>query len=52
MLFRSQEKPGNVAKAKIDGKDAGWTRGRFKYTIKAGNNDLGEIKLDPAQFNK
>ena len=47
-----QEKPGNVTKAKIDGKDAGWTRGRFKYTIKAGNNDLGEIKLDAGQFNK
>lgn len=47
-----QEKAGYVAKAKIDGKDPGWTRGRFKYTVKAGNNDLGEIKLDAGQFNK
>jgi len=47
-----QEKAGNVAKVKIDGKDAGWTRGRFKYTVKKGNNDLGEIKLDAGQFNK
>jgi hypothetical protein len=47
-----QEKSGNVDKAQIGGKDAGWTRGRFKHTIKAGNNDLGEIKLDPKQFNK
>jgi hypothetical protein len=47
-----QEKSGYVEKASMGGKDAGWKRGRFKYTIKPGNNDLGEIKLDPAQFNK
>jgi hypothetical protein len=47
-----QEKTGYVQKAKIGGKDAGWTRGRFKMTIKPGDNDLGEIKLDPTQFNK
>jgi hypothetical protein len=29
-----------------------WTTGRFKITIKAGANDLGEIKCDPALFNK
>ena len=29
-----------------------WTRGRFKMTIKPGDNNLGEIKLDPTQFNK
>lgn len=47
-----QEKAGNVAKASIGGKDAGWNKGRFKYTIKPGANDLGEIKLDASQFNK
>ena len=47
-----QEKAGNVEKASIGGKDAGWKRGRFKMMIKPGTNDLGEIKLDPAQFNK
>jgi hypothetical protein len=39
------EKSGYVTKAKVDGKDAGWTRGRFKKTIKPGNNDLGDIKV-------
>jgi plastocyanin len=47
-----QEKAGNVDKASIGGKDANWRRGRFKYTVKAGANDLGDIKLDPSQFNK
>jgi hypothetical protein len=46
------EKSGYVQKAKIDGKDPGWARGRFKMTIKPGDNNLGEIKLDPTQFNK
>lgn len=45
-----QERPGNLDKAMIDGKPA--AKGRFKYTIKPGNNDLGEIKLDPKQFAK
>ncbi|HEY2760272.1 MAG TPA: hypothetical protein VGI75_06005 [Pirellulales bacterium] len=44
------EKPAYVKKAKIDDKDAGWKNGRFKYTIKAGDNNLGDIKLDPSQF--
>jgi hypothetical protein len=47
-----QEKSGNVDKAKIGGKDADWKRGRFKYTIKPGANDMGEIKLDASQFSK
>ncbi len=38
--------------ATIAGKPAGWKRGRFKMTITPGANDLGEIKLDPARFNK
>jgi hypothetical protein len=47
-----QEKAGNVEKATVGGKDGNWKRGRFKYTIKPGANDLGDIKLDPSQFNK
>ncbi len=35
----------NVQKASINGKDAGWSRGRFKMTIKPGDNDLGDIKV-------
>lgn len=47
-----QEKAGNVDKANVAGKDGNWKRGRFKYTIKPGANDLGDIKLDASQFNK
>jgi hypothetical protein len=47
-----QEKAGNVEKATKGGQDAGWKKGRFKMTLKSGDNDLGEIKLDPSQFNK
>ncbi len=47
-----QEKAGNIDKASIGGKDVNWKRGRFKYTIKPGANDLGEIKLGASQFNK
>jgi plastocyanin len=47
-----QEKAGYVQKAEVGGKDAGWAKGRFKYTVKPGDNDLGTIKLDAAQFNK
>lgn len=47
-----QEKSGYVQKAKIGGKPADWARGRFKMTIKPGDNDLGEINLDPVQFAK
>ncbi len=34
-----------VQKANINGKDAGWTKGRFKMTLKPGDNDLGDIKV-------
>ena len=44
------EKAGWVKKAIIGGNDAGWQLGRFKMTLKTGDNELGEIKLDPAQF--
>ena len=40
-----QEKKGYLDKATINGKDAGWTKGRFKITIKPGDNDLGDIKV-------
>jgi hypothetical protein len=33
-------------------KAPGWVSGRFKKTIKAGDNDLGTIKLSPTLFNK
>lgn len=39
------EKPGYVQKAKINDKDAGWAKGRFKMTLKPGDNDLGDIKV-------
>jgi hypothetical protein len=29
-----------------------WMKGRFMITLKDGANDLGEIKVDPALFNK
>ena len=29
-----------------------WEKGRFTMTLKDGANDLGEIKVDPALFNK
>jgi len=29
-----------------------WKRGRFKMTLAAGKNDLGEVKVKPAIFNK
>ncbi|HEY1600139.1 MAG TPA: methylamine utilization protein [Pirellulales bacterium] len=40
-----QEKAGNV-----DTKE--WPKGRFTMDIKAGDNDLGTVKLDPKLFNK
>ena len=48
--FQVWHEPGNVKGATIDGKDAGWKNGRFKYTIKPGNNDLGDIKIKPSQL--
>jgi hypothetical protein len=43
-----QEKAGTFK----DDKSNGWTNGKFEFTIKAGDNDLGTIKLKPAVFNK
>jgi hypothetical protein len=39
------EGKGYVQKALVNGKDAGWAKGRFKMTIKPGDNDLGDIKV-------
>ena len=44
------ERTGFLQKATVGGKDAGWKRGRFKVRLQSGDNELGEIKLDPAQF--
>jgi hypothetical protein len=44
--FRAwQEKSGYITAANIE-------KGKFKFTIKEGDNDLGTIKLAPEQFNK
>jgi hypothetical protein len=47
-----QERAGQVQKARINGKDAGWTKGRFTMQLAAGENNLGEIKLAAGQFNE
>ncbi|MGE0759492.1 MAG: hypothetical protein AB7F89_04545 [Pirellulaceae bacterium] len=47
-----QEAAGYVTEANQGGKPAKWERGRVKLTIKSGANDLGEIKLQPAIFQK
>jgi len=43
-----QEKAGNFK----DDKSNKWNNGKFEYTIKPGDNDLGVIKLDAKQFTK
>jgi hypothetical protein len=47
-----QEKSGFVTDVKLDGKTTAWARGRFKQKLKAGDNDLGEIKVAAKIFNK
>lgn len=47
-----QEKAGYVTKGQLDGKPVDWNRGRFKMTLKPGNNDLGTIKLPAEIFEK
>ena len=46
-----QEAGGYVDSVNLGGKKTKWARGRFQQTIKAGDNDLGEIKVTPAVFN-
>lgn len=45
-----QEASGFVTEGKVAGKATKWERGRMDVTIKAGANDLGEIKLAPSIF--
>lgn len=47
-----QEKAGYVTKATVNGKPVQWKRGRFKMTLKPGDNDLDTIKLPPEIFEK
>ena len=44
------EKVGFVNKATLGGKPVEWTRGRITWEIKAGKNDLGELRLKPEAF--
>lgn len=50
--FQVWQENGYVQKVDLDGKGTTWDKGRFTYTIKPGDNDLGTIKVDPAQFKK
>jgi hypothetical protein len=47
-----QEKAGFVTAVKLKDKATTWERGRFKQKLKAGDNDLGEVKLAERNFNK
>jgi plastocyanin len=47
-----QENPGAVLKAEVDGKPATWSQGRFTRKIVAGDNKLGDIKIDAAALQK
>ena len=39
-----QEAGNQISKVNVDGKDTNWSQGRFKMTLKPGENDLGTIK--------
>jgi hypothetical protein len=45
-------KSGYVSEAELGGKKQTWSRGRAKFTIKPGENDLGDIKLPESLFTK
>ena len=47
-----QEKAGYLQQVTVGGKPAEWSRGRVEIEIKPGENDLGQIKLAPAVFEK
>ncbi|QEG41720.1 cupredoxin domain-containing protein [Roseimaritima ulvae] len=36
----------------VDGKPQQWTRNRFRYNIKPGNNDMGTVKLTAKHFGQ
>lgn len=40
-----QEKAGYLTAPKIKGEEQKWKKGRFKYTVKPGVNDLGKIQV-------
>lgn len=46
------EKAGYVDQVTIDGEPQEWKKGRVVLTIKAGDNDLGAIKVKPAVFEE
>ncbi len=46
------EKAGYIQAVELGGKKTKWSKGRFEQKIKAGENDLGQIKLAPAVFSK
>jgi plastocyanin len=43
--FQVRHDSGYVTKATVDGKAAEWKKGEAKFSIKPGDNDLGEIKV-------
>jgi hypothetical protein len=45
-----QERTGFVESVKLKEKAEKWTRGRFTQKLKAGENDLGEIKVSASEF--
>ena len=44
------ERAGFVSTIKLNGKATTWDKGRFKQKLKAGDNDLGDIKIAPKNF--
>jgi plastocyanin len=48
--FQIWHETGYVTAPKLGGKPADWKLGRVTLDIKAGMNDLGEIKLAPSEF--
>lgn len=47
-----QEAAGYISAVSIDGKATKWAKGRFKYTVNDGDNDMGVIKVSPSLFKK
>jgi hypothetical protein len=47
-----QEKAGNIQNVQIDGKTHDWDKGRTTFAIHEGENNVGEIKVAPAVFEK
>jgi hypothetical protein len=45
-----QEKAGNIENAQRDGKAQTWKSGRTAFAIHEGENNIGETKIKPAEF--